>query len=76
MLARPNPYARLKLTHPKVIDIFESPRERVKECEEDCWRLRSPDSGSSYAFCRVVTDGAVNTSYAYYSYGVAPAFCV
>ena len=33
MLARPNPYARLKLTHPKVIDIFESPRERVKNAK-------------------------------------------
>ena len=75
MLARPNPYARLKLTHPKVIDIFENPKERVKECEEDCWRLRSPDSGYSSDFCRVRTDGTVIYD-ASYSYGVAPAFCI
>ena len=44
--------------------------------EEDCWRLRSHSSGSSYAFCRVRTDGTVGDSGAFISYGVAPAFCI
>ena len=40
------------------------------------WWLRSPRaSGSSY-FVRVNTDGTVGVSYAYYSLGFAPGFCV
>lgn len=63
------------------IDIFENPRERVKECEEVedvyCWWLRSPYSSLSDGFCSVGMGGSVN----YYlgaslSYGVAPAFCI
>ena len=51
-------------------------RERVKECEEDCWRLRSPYSGNSSSFCFVFTDGTVNVADANRSFGVAPAFCI
>ena len=62
------------------IDIFRSPRERVKESEEyripARWWLRSPSPGSSDSFCGVVTDGTVNNYYASNSLGVAPAFCI
>lgn len=62
------------------IDIFENPRERVKECEgrrvPTTWWLRSPYSSSSYSFCIVITDGAVSYSNANGSLGVAPAFCI
>lgn len=62
------------------IDIFRSPRERVKECEEVedvyCWWLRSPSSSSSFSFCLVYSGGTFSCSLANYSYGVAPAFCI
>lgn len=62
------------------IDIFKSPRERVKE-SEGCgipvnWWLRSPDSCYSLYFCDVITDGTGGSSYADASSGVAPAFCL
>lgn len=37
---------------------------------------RSVISSASARFCRVATDGGANTGNAYYSYGVAPGFCV
>ena len=40
------------------------------------WWLRSALYDSSYAFCRVYTDGSANTSYAHYSAGVLPGFAV
>lgn len=62
------------------IDIFENPRERVKECEEVedvyCWWLRSPYSGDFNSFCYVFTGGSVGSIYPYCSFGVAPAFCI
>lgn len=62
------------------IDIFKSPRGRVKECEEAeevyFWWLRSPNSSNSSYFCSVGTDGTVLGNSFYYSLGVAPAFCI
>ena len=62
------------------IDIFKSPRGRVKESEgreiPAYWWLRSPYSSYSSNFCYVYTDGTVYISYAYISNGVAPAFCI
>ena len=40
------------------------------------WWLRSPYSGISTFFVIVGTDGTVNGSSAYYSFGFAPGFCV
>lgn len=40
------------------------------------WWLRSPRASSSGSFVRVSTDGTVTGSYAYYSRGFAPGFCV
>lgn len=40
------------------------------------WWLRSPYASSSTIFVFVDTDGTVSNSYAYYSYGFAPGFCV
>ena len=62
------------------IDIFNSPRERVKE-SEGCgtpvnWWLRSPFPGNSSAFCIVNACGTACSYFAYNSYGVAPAFCI
>ena len=62
------------------IDIFKSPRGRVKELEEYItpayWWLRSPNSSDSGTFCNVHTDGAVGGSVATDLRGVAPAFCI
>ena len=62
------------------IDIFKSPRERVKECEEVedvyYWWLRSPYSSNSGYFGGVSTGGTVYYYSADYSLGVAPAFCI
>ena len=60
------------------IDIFKSPRERVKECEEvegAFWWLRSPGSNNSNTFCNVGPDRTVYCG-AHNSFGVAPAFCI
>ena len=43
--------------------------------ETKVW-CRSVRSGNSSRFCLVITDGNAFTSNAYYSYGVAPGFCV
>ena len=40
------------------------------------WWLRSPNSGKSQNFCRVVTSGSADKFYASYSNGVPPAFKV
>lgn len=40
------------------------------------WWLRSPRASGSYFFVYVRTDGTVNGTSAYYSYGFAPGFCV
>lgn len=40
------------------------------------WWLRSPNASYSDSFVRVNADGTVNTSYAVYSLGFAPGFCV
>lgn len=40
------------------------------------WWLRSPCASYSTLFVLVGTGGAVNSSYAYYSRGFAPGFCV
>lgn len=37
---------------------------------------RSADYASSYYFCSVITDGTAYFNIAYYSYGLAPGFCV
>ena len=62
------------------IDIFESPRRRVKELEGygtlAHWWLRSPGSSSSVDFCLVRLDGTGYYISASYSFGVAPAFCI
>lgn len=63
-----------------LIDIFKSPRGRVKESEE-CrtpvnWWLRSPYLGNSSVFCIVNSCGMACSYFAYNSYGVAPAFCI
>lgn len=62
------------------IDIFKSPRERVKESEgyeiPARWWLRSPYSSGSNNFCYVSTDGTVYPYNANYSFEVALAFCI
>lgn len=40
------------------------------------WWLRSPLAGASSFFVFVVADGSVGSSYASYSFGFAPGFCV
>lgn len=40
------------------------------------WWLRSPRASSSSFFVIVSTDGTVISSFAYYSFGFAPGFCV
>lgn len=40
------------------------------------WWLRSPCASYSYGFVGVITDGTVSFSYANYSRGFAPGFCV
>ena len=40
------------------------------------WWLRSPHVGNSYRFVNVYTDGTIFTSFASYSLGFAPGFCV
>lgn len=40
------------------------------------WWLRSPRASSSTGFVFVYTDGTVNVSGAFFSYGFAPGFCV
>ena len=40
------------------------------------WWLRSPRYSRSASFVYVLSDGEVNNSLAYYSYGFAPGFCV
>lgn len=40
------------------------------------WWLRSPYASNSSRFCYVRADGAINSYYAYGSFGVAPAFLV
>ena len=40
------------------------------------WWLRSPHAGTSYRFVNVYTDGTIFTSFASYSLGFAPGFCV
>lgn len=62
------------------IDIFENPRECVKELEGRAtpvnWWLRSPYPANSSVFCIVNSCGVAGTYFAYNSYGVAPAFCI
>lgn len=62
------------------IDIFKSPRERVKESEEYRrpvnWWLRSPQSANSSTFYIFNSCGMLCTDFAYNLYGVAPAFCI
>lgn len=62
------------------IDIFENQRGCVKECEElesvFCWWLRSPISSGSVSCCYVCMGGTVSSIYPYFSFGVAPAFCI
>ena len=41
-----------------------------------CWWLRSVNAGTSNYFCFVFTSGSADYSYAHYSRGFAPAFCV
>ena len=40
------------------------------------WWLRSPNATLSSAFCRVAASGGASGSYASYSFGFAPGFCV
>ena len=62
------------------IDIFNSPRERVKELKGSgapvYWWLRSPFSIYPQYFCHVLTDGTVSNHCTDYLRGVAPAFCI
>lgn len=62
------------------IDIFKSPRERVKElkgCEApEYWWLRSPDYIYRKYFCYVLTDGTISHCYTDYPRAVVPAFCI
>lgn len=62
------------------IDIFESPRRRVKELDGygilAHWWLRSPSSSYSDDFCLVRADGTFYCIIATCSFGVAPAFCI
>lgn len=62
------------------IDIFKSPRRRVKELGGYGtlvhWWLRSPGSSSPVDFCLVRLDGTGYYISASYSFGVAPAFCI
>ena len=40
------------------------------------WWLRSPGYGSTRSFCFVYSNGSCGYTYASYSYGVAPGFCI
>ena len=40
------------------------------------WWLRSVYAGYSYSFCIVNTSGSAGSTYAFFSFGFAPAFCV
>ena len=40
------------------------------------WWLRSPNFYDSYTFCVVFSSGYCASSYAYYSFGVAPGFSI
>lgn len=62
------------------IDIFKSPRGRVKElkgCEApEYWWLRSPDYIYRKYFCYVLTDGTISHCCTDYPRAVVPAFCI
>ena len=60
---------------------YANGNSKVKYCHSATsstatWWLRSAYAASSNNFCRVHTSGIANTNSAYYSRGVAPAFCV
>lgn len=61
------------------IDIYSTEKSRVKECGENgtwWYGLRTPYYGNSYTFCSVNISGTAGNSYAYYTRGVAPGFCI
>lgn len=57
---------------------FTTSSTRIKKVNGSAayWWLRSPFSGYSNYFCRVISDGTANYSYASRSYGVAFGFCI
>lgn len=66
-------------TYLKQYSYYSAGNSKVKYKHNDTstaafWWERSPNSGSSYYFCIVSTDGSANYSGAYYSFGVSPAF--
>lgn len=50
------------------------PWGKKRNGEEEWTALRSPDYNNSCSFCIVYTNGNANTSNAWYSFGLAPAF--
>jgi len=61
------------------IDIFNTEKQRVKECgKHGTWWywLRSPNSGNSNYFCLVSYSGNAYNYYASSYRGVAPGFCI
>ena len=68
----------LDLNHNGQASIFATERERVKEIDGVTanWWLRSPLASNPSYFVIVSTSGRVNYYGAYYSFGVAPGFCV
>ena len=66
------------LNHNGQAPIFKTERDRVKEIDGVTanWWLRSPLASNPSYFVIVSTSGSVNYYGAYYSFGVAPGFCV
>ena len=68
-------------TYQTQYEYYKSGNSAIKYKQNDVasaakWWLRSPYSGNSTDFCLVDTNGGVVITYAYGSYGVAPAFLV
>lgn len=51
-------------------------RVKKRNGSASSWWLRSPNSGNSYNFCLVTSDGSANNNDANNSYGVSPAFVI
>ena len=68
-------------TYQAQYEYYKSGKSKIKYQQNDVasaanWRLRSPDSSSSSYFCGVYAPGSVNSYFATFSLGVAPAFLV
>lgn len=62
-------------------DYFANGNSKIKYKQTDnstslIWWLRSPLASNSTYFCRVITSGGANSTFASSSFGFAPGFCV